>query len=279
MTFKGFEKPTENYSKLPHSFIDQLPDIETISEMKVVLYLLRHTWGFSEFGKPKKLTTDEFSHGRKKRDQSRMDSGTGLSENSVRTGLEKAVEHGFILVETDESDRARIEKWYCLNMGDEAISEARPANFAPLGSNIAERSEKETIERKDYGSYEPTTIEQAIWADMPVTESMIDPEKAFEAKAKDAANLLDMACKGGGVLALEFMLSRHLIIPDSKIKGNRKAAREMLEMGVKPEHVTQAVTDLTRKGLTITDLFSISKTAIDLANKANNAPVDRSFGL
>jgi DNA-binding PadR family transcriptional regulator len=120
-----------------------------MAEMKVVLYLLRHTWGFSEFGKPKKLTTDEFANGRKKRDQSRMDAGTGLSENSVRAGLDKAVEHGFIAVETDESDKARIEKWYCLNMQVDSEIESRPAKIAPLDSEIAERSEKETTERKE----------------------------------------------------------------------------------------------------------------------------------
>jgi len=149
MTFKGFERPEQNYSKLPHSFIDVLPQIDTMAEMKVVLYLLRHTWGFSEFGKPKKLTTDEFCNGRKKKDQSRMDNGTGLSENSVRSGLEKAIEHGFILVETDETDKARIEKWYCLNMDDSSNFESRGANFEDRGAEFEDRSEKETKERKE----------------------------------------------------------------------------------------------------------------------------------
>ena len=149
MTFKGFERPEQNYSKLPHSFIDVLPQIDTMAEMKVVLYLLRHTWGFSEFGKPKKLTTDEFCNGRKKKDQSRMDNGTGLSENSVRSGLEKAIEHGFILVEIDETDKARIEKWYCLIMEDSSNFEARGANFEGLGAEFEDRSEKETKERKE----------------------------------------------------------------------------------------------------------------------------------
>jgi len=108
---------------------------------------------------------------------------------------------------------------------------------------------------------------------------MLSPEHQTADRMKDAANLLNMGCKGGGALAEAFMTARNLVIPESKIKGNRKAAREMLEMGVKPEHVTQAVMDLTRKGMTVIDLFSISKTAIDLANKAYNAPVDKSFSL
>jgi hypothetical protein len=151
--FKGFDKPEQNYSKLPHSFIAQLPVIDTLAELKVVLYLLRHTWGFSEYGKPKKITTDEFMNGRKKSNGERMDGGTGLSNNSVITGLEKATEHGFILVETDDTDKARIEKHYCLNMSDmqtlHTETDVNKLHSNPQGlhsdcEESAQRSEKET---------------------------------------------------------------------------------------------------------------------------------------
>jgi len=42
--FPGFTEPTENWSKLPHSLIGALPDIRTVAELKVILYILRHTW-------------------------------------------------------------------------------------------------------------------------------------------------------------------------------------------------------------------------------------------
>lgn len=116
------------------------------------------------------------------------------------------------------------------------------------------------------------------WQMAANAETIVIPDQ-FTAKVKDAANLLDMGCKGGGALAEAFMIARRLLIPDSKIKGNRKAARDMLEMGVRPEHVAQAVESLSQSGMTITDLFSISKTAIDLANKAAAAPKSKSFGL
>src|SRR5690606_29556639 len=136
MTFLGFSKPTDNYSKLPHEFISMLPDIDTIGELKVILYILRHTWGYSEFDKPKKMTLDELQNGRKRRDGSRIDKGTGLSLNSIRSGVEKAVERGLLKVETDESDKARIEKWYILNMADESNIESSLSNFDSRGSNF-----------------------------------------------------------------------------------------------------------------------------------------------
>jgi len=155
MTFQGFKQPEQNYSKLPHEFIDLLPEIDSLAELKVVLYVLRHTWGFSEYDKPKKMTLDELQNGRKRRDGSRMDGGTGLSVNSIKSGAEKAVERGILTVEVDETDAARIEKWYCLNMSDESKFDTRLSNLDTrlskvdsLPSKVDNRTEKETIERK-----------------------------------------------------------------------------------------------------------------------------------
>jgi hypothetical protein len=93
-----------------------------------------------------------------------------------------------------------------------------------------------------------------------------------EAKRIDSANLLAM---GKGVdfhlsysIAYAFMKTRGIIIPESKVKGQRKAIREMIEMGVLPTHVIDATQQLMDKQMTVTDLFSISKTAIALANPA-----------
>jgi DNA-binding transcriptional regulator YhcF (GntR family) len=93
-----------------------------------------------------------------------------------------------------------------------------------------------------------------------------------EAQRKDIANLIAMGMGTNSnqayQIALAFMDTRNILIPESKVKGQRKAVREMLEMHVAAEHVKQAVADLVSKGMTVTDLFSVSKTAIDLANPA-----------
>lgn len=158
--FEGFTLPHENWSKLPHDFINKLPLIDTVAELKVILYALRHTWGFSEYGKPKKMTNDEIMNGRKRRDGSRMDNGTGLTENSVRAGADKAVDHGFLDMFIDDHDAGRVKKWYSLRMlevaeeqvdddpsADEvppSIFEPAPAKFEGRPANIEGRTEKET---------------------------------------------------------------------------------------------------------------------------------------
>ena len=110
--FKGFSPPRENWSKLPHEFIDAMPLVETGGEMKVILYILRHTWGYQN--DERKITLDEFEHGRKRRDGTRIDRGTGLTRTTIVNGIRRAVKHGFIVVEVDTRDKARTKKYYAL---------------------------------------------------------------------------------------------------------------------------------------------------------------------
>jgi len=99
----------------------------------------------------------------------------------------------------------------------------------------------------------------------------LSEEEIFKAKVRDSASLIDFQCPGAGQLAEAFMLARHIVIPQSKAKGNRKAAREMMDLGVRAAHITQATQALMDKNLTVVDLFSVSKTAIDLANRKDTS--------
>jgi hypothetical protein len=98
-----------------------------------------------------------------------------------------------------------------------------------------------------------------------------------QARRKDIANLIAMGMGANSPLAyqiaLAFMDTREILIPESDAKRQRKAVRTMIEMGVSPRHVTDAVKKLTSQRMTVTDLFSVSKTAIDLANQAQPEPV------
>jgi hypothetical protein len=153
MTFNGWGIPQENWSKLPHCFIEALPLIETLAEMKVVLYVLRHTWGYQD--DEKRISIDEFVNGRKysaryrKRHPGagdRIDNGIGMSANSVKDGIKRAVKHGFIQVDSDDDDKARIRRYYSLNLGGQKLT-PRGSKVDPLPSKVDPRTKKETIER------------------------------------------------------------------------------------------------------------------------------------
>ena len=158
--FGGFAPPVSNYFRMPNEWINICAEIKSLSELKVIQYVLRHTWGFQEYdGTAKKITTDEFMHGKKRKDGSRIDKGTGLSDRGVKDGVSLAIEHGYLICEVDETDKARIKKFYGLKMFSE-VSDGKNAPIpdrknAPIGRKNApieredssHRSEKDTIEK------------------------------------------------------------------------------------------------------------------------------------
>lgn len=158
--FPGFDRPESNWFKMPVDWTNITAGIGNIAEIKVIEYILRHTWGYQEYGLKKHITIDEFVRGRKRQDGSRLDQGTGLSERAVRYGLEKALEDGVIEEEVDESDRGRIKKSYSVRMKEESAPELRdlrpgvqalhlPLQSLPAGgAGSAPRAEKDTLERQ-----------------------------------------------------------------------------------------------------------------------------------
>jgi hypothetical protein len=147
--FQGFPYPKTNYCKVPHILFEELlADFDSLGELKVVLYVLRHTWGYQEYDRGKKITLDEFENGRKRKDGSRMDRGVGMSRPAIKRGIQKATDHGFLEVETNKSDLARIKNYYKLAFAEEG-TERTPdlTERTPGESESDSRTEIETMER------------------------------------------------------------------------------------------------------------------------------------
>ena len=147
MSFDGWKKPEQNWSRLPHQFIENLPTFTSKSELCVVLYVMRHTWGYDD--DYKRISLDEFKNGRKKKDGTRIDNGTGMSINAIKSGIEQAVKHGFLTVGRDESDKARIKQYYSLSELDyqKLIPGVSEVDTQP--SEVDTRTKKETIRNKN----------------------------------------------------------------------------------------------------------------------------------
>ncbi len=123
------------YFKVPTVFVDIIAAIDNLAELKVVMYILRHTWGFSDFEASRRITIDEFMHGRKKTDGTRMDNGTGLSKSAVSDGLERAIKHGFVECFIDDRDRARVKHYYRPRMLNEGSIKSEPPRPEKSGLN------------------------------------------------------------------------------------------------------------------------------------------------
>lgn len=124
VTFMGFTQSSihDTYFRVPAIWINVCATIDNLAELKVIQYVMRHTWGFRVYDSPKYITLDEFVHGRKYREgghEDRMDFGTGLSKKAVIDGLERAIRHGFLVCTVDASDKARVKKYYALKLVEE----------------------------------------------------------------------------------------------------------------------------------------------------------------
>lgn len=149
--FSGFVVPSQNWFRLPNEWTDITCGMKSLAELKVVEYVLRHTWGYQEYGTAKRISTNEFMHGRRKKDGSRIDRGTGLSNRSVIDGLRQAVEHGYLIEERDDRDKGRIQKQYRLHMknlqSDVKDLHRGVKNLHTSSEESSHRTEKDTKER------------------------------------------------------------------------------------------------------------------------------------
>jgi hypothetical protein len=224
--FEGFAPPTENWSKLPHAFIEAMDKIDSLGEMKVILYILRHTWGFQEFDTHKRITLDEFENGRKckpseKYPTGRMDGGCGATRPTIVRGLEKAEEHGFIEIERDDSDGARQKKWYKIKGVDNQglnIFTPEVKDRYPGGKDSLPRSEKDTLET-NFSQTDPGDI-----STLPLVEP--DGDDSPRKTLLDAYNE-----------------ANDVIVTLSLGSDNMQRIDALLDAGITPEQVTAFVAE------------------------------------
>ena len=163
--FPGFDIPRQNWFKLSNDWSDLTAVMRSRAKHKIVEYVLRHTWGYQEYGGLKRITLHEFEHGRRRADRSRVDQGIGMRRQADRSrvdqgigmrrqaiisGIRQAVEHGFLVEGVDGNDKARVKKYYGLkmlphlNQGYENHSPwVWPSHSS--GMETTQRTEKETI--------------------------------------------------------------------------------------------------------------------------------------
>jgi len=100
-----------------------------------------------------------------------MDAGTGLSEKSVRNGIEKAVRHRLIVEDVDDSDRGRVKRSYrphmliTTNAGSRVVTptELGGKSYHPGGQDLparvvqpTTRTKKDTLEKNHEKNMVPT---------------------------------------------------------------------------------------------------------------------------
>lgn len=159
----------EQWIALPRELLSRLSAFRSLAELKVVLYVLWHTFGYREYATMKAITLDEFEHGRKRKDGSRMDEGTGLSRAAIKLGLKQAKEDAFLYEVVDEHDQARIVRWYAVQLP----SDGADGSVSGIDSNpLTQPYDSQESANGSVGGIDSSPLAQPYDAQAPANSSV-----------------------------------------------------------------------------------------------------------
>jgi hypothetical protein len=135
-TFKGFQSP--NYTQVPDELFDELLAVLSGSELKVLLYIIRRTFGFK---KPSdNISLSQITDGIVRADGTRLDSGTGLVKSTAALALKGLAEKNIIIkVRNQSPGQGDTATTYALNLQKQPVQKSDPPvseNRTPGGSEI-----------------------------------------------------------------------------------------------------------------------------------------------
>lgn len=98
--FSGFDSP--NYTQVPDVVFDELLSELSESELKVLLYIIRRTFGFKR--ESDSISLRQMTDGITTRDGRRLDRGAGISKTSAVRGIKGLIDKGIIIAVRRRSD-------------------------------------------------------------------------------------------------------------------------------------------------------------------------------
>ncbi len=103
--YGGFSSP--RFTQMPNDLVDTLMPELSEAELKVLLYIVRRTFGFGKNADAISLT--QMIEGIRTREGKVLDRGTGVSRSSVRRGVAGLEEKGIIVIRKVKSDEGDYE--------------------------------------------------------------------------------------------------------------------------------------------------------------------------
>ena len=124
--FQGFRSP--RYTQVPDEVFDELMPRLSGAELKVLLYIIRRTFGFKK--ERDNISLSQLLHGITTAEGTVLDRGTGLSKKTLLDTIKNLIEKNLIISERRRSEEKGNEPTtYHLNI----IGEKKEGNTPPLG--------------------------------------------------------------------------------------------------------------------------------------------------
>ena len=147
--FRGYASP--NYTPVPDELFDeQLPDLSG-AELKVLLYVIRRTFGFKR--ESDNISLSQMLNGLRTRDGRVLDRGVGLSKKTLLQAIKSLEEQNIILTQRRRSQEKGDEPTsYRLHVRSEAAVEV---STPPVGEKLHQGGGEE-IPPGPWGKNSPT---------------------------------------------------------------------------------------------------------------------------
>jgi hypothetical protein len=147
--FRGFSDPT--YTQVPDEVFDELAPRLTESELRVLLYILRRTFGFKK--RSDAISISQMVNGITTRDGRVLDLGTGMSRPGVTKGIKGLIAKGVIEAErTVAEDGVNQVNVYRLRFASSAEGVGNEVNyggkprFQGVGNDVdPQQTEQQTV--------------------------------------------------------------------------------------------------------------------------------------
>lgn len=147
--FRGFSKPT--FTQVPDEVFDELMPRLSGSEFKVLMYIVRRTFGFKKDSDS--ISLSQMTDGIRTRDGRQLDRGAGLARSTAVAALNSLVDKGIISAVRNQSDERGFEATtYTLHWADDPLFENRTSLVRKSAQPLDRKSnQQETVDQQTEG--------------------------------------------------------------------------------------------------------------------------------
>lgn len=141
--------PKPNYTQIPNVFFDEMMHNMEKAELKVILYVMRRTFGFGKTGD--RISLSQMCKGIVSKDGKVLDRGTGLSRDAVSRAITILEGKGLLKI-----SREGFINYYSFNMTSHFVGLVLPSDSTSpiirpklVLPSDTQKKEKESIQKKE----------------------------------------------------------------------------------------------------------------------------------
>lgn len=159
--FLGFSSP--NFTPVPDELFDELLADLSGAETKILLYIIRRTFGFKKYSDD--ISLSQLVDGITTKDGEQLDRGTGLSKSTVAVGLKSLVSQGVLISHRNRTkEKGDVATTYTLHFREDPVSDNRTGGSPKIGQARVRNSDTQYTVLQDICSDQVGADVEPIWA-------------------------------------------------------------------------------------------------------------------